>query len=120
VDTSPPSLSPFELIITVILNFAIVGLAEEFCFRGVLLKEFSKKSKFRGLLISSGFFMIYHVFPGIVPLSTFLTFWLYYFIFGVILAGITLLNKGDLIMAIIAHGSFNSILFILSYTDWLG
>ena len=50
--------------------FVAVGLCEEYMFRGVLQKEFSTKSKIVGFLGSSAIFMIYHIFPGIVPLLT--------------------------------------------------
>jgi membrane protease YdiL (CAAX protease family) len=116
VNTSPPSLKIWELMLGVVVMFALVGLSEEFCFRGVLFKEMGKRRPLIGALGSSFFFAIYHVFPGVVPISTFVTFWFYYFLFGVLLAAITHFQKGDLITAIIAHGTFNSLLWILAYT----
>jgi membrane protease YdiL (CAAX protease family) len=116
VNVTPPSLSLFELILSCIIMFVLVGFSEEFCFRGVILKQIQKKHKFWAVVGSSAVFMIYHVFPGIVPIQTLATFWLYYFTFGVMLALITIIQKGDLLTAIIAHGTFNSILFIWQYT----
>lgn len=116
VNTSPPSLQVWELVLSVAVMYCLVGLSEEYCFRGVLFKEMGKKSALLGWVGSSLLFSLYHVFPGIVPFSTFLTFWFYYFLFGILLAAITYVQKGDLITAIIAHGTFNSILWILSYT----
>jgi membrane protease YdiL (CAAX protease family) len=115
VNTTPPSMEVWEVIITFIIMFGVVGFSEEFCFRGILFKEFSKKSPILGLLLSSGLFMIYHVFPGVVPIQTFVTFWLYYFTFGIILGILTWIQKGDLLTAIIAHGTFNSLLFAIQF-----
>lgn len=115
VNTTPPSMEIWEVIISFVLMFGVVAFSEEFCFRGVLFKEFGKKSPLLGLILSSGLFMIYHVFPGIVPIQTFVTFWLYYFIFGIILGLLTWIQKGDLLMAIVAHGTFNSLLFAIQF-----
>ncbi|MCF2141520.1 MAG: CPBP family intramembrane metalloprotease [Candidatus Lokiarchaeota archaeon] len=119
----PPPPNPFLIwaiiVVGVALMYMTVALSEEFCYRGVILKEIGHKSKFWALILSSGFFMIYHVFPGIVPWATFLTFWSYYFTFGLLLGGITLFQKGDLITSIIAHGTFNSILWVQLYLPYL-
>ncbi len=123
--TPPPPDSPntiliwILIIIGVVVMFVFVSLSEEFCFRGVLQKEFGHISPILGILLSSFFFMLYHVFPGIVPWATFLTFWLYYFSFGLLLATITYFRKGDLVISIIAHGSFNSILWIRLFLPYL-
>ena len=125
VNTTPPPPPPDPLIIWtliivgVILIFVTVAFAEEFCFRGVLLKEFNHKNKIFGVILSSALFMLFHVFPGIVPWATFLTFWLYYFVFGVLLSLVTLFQKGDLIVSIVAHGTFNSIIWIVMYLSYL-
>ncbi len=125
VNTTPPPPPPNPLIIWtliivgIIVIFITVAFAEEFCFRGVLLKELNHKNKFFGVIFSSALFMLFHVFPGIVPWSTFVTFWLYYFAFGVLLSLITLIQKGDLIVSIVAHGTFNSIIWIMLYTRYL-
>lgn len=125
VNTTPPPPPPDPVIIWtliivgVIIIFITVAFAEEFCFRGVLLKEFGHINKILGVLLSSALFMLFHVFPGIVPIQTFLTFWLYYFSFGVLLALITLFQKGDLLVVIIAHGTFNSIIWVSRYLSYL-
>ena len=127
VNTTPPPPSPETepliiwtlIIVGVIVIFVTVAFAEEFCFRGVLLKEFNHKNKVFGVILSSVLFMMFHVMPGIVPWSTFLTFWLYYFSFGVLLSLVTLFQKGDLIVSIVAHGTFNSIIWIRLYVSYL-
>ena len=125
VNTTPPPPPPDPLIIWtliiigVIVIFVTVAFAEEFCFRGVLLKEFNHKNKVFGVILSSALFMLFHVFPVIVPWATFLTFWLYYFAFGVLLSLITIFQKGDLIVSIVAHGTFNSIIWIVMYARYL-
>ncbi len=107
------------IIVGVIVIFVTVAFAEEFCFRGVLLKEFNHKNKVFGVILSSTLFMLFHVFPRIVPWSTFVTFWLYYFVFGVLLSLVTIFQKGDLIVSIVAHGTFNSIIWIFMYIRYL-
>ncbi len=127
VDTTPPPPPPetssFEiyliLVIGIVVMFLFVALSEEFCFRGVLQKEFGHIKQFFGLIMSSFLFMIYHVFPGIVPWITFLSFWLYYLVFGILLGLITLYQKGDLIIPIVAHGTINSIIWINLYLPYL-
>lgn len=116
VNVTPPSLSNFELFISILIMFLLVAFSEEFCFRGVIYREIAKKSIFLGVFSSSFFFALYHVFPGIVPIRTFFVFWPYYFTFGIVLALVTFIQKGDLLTALFAHGTFNSILFILQYT----
>ena len=125
VNTTPPPPPPSPLLIWgiiisgILIIFVTVAFAEEFCFRGVLLKEFNHINKFLGVILSSAIFMIYHVFPGIVPWTTFVTFWLYYFSFGVLLSLITMFQRGDLIVAIVAHGTFDSIIWIMLYIRYL-
>lgn len=125
VNTTPPPPPPnpaliwFLIISGVLIMFVFVALSEEFCYRGVIMKEIGHKSKFWAITLSSGFFMLYHVFPGIVPWATFLTFWPYYLIFGILLALITQFQKGDLIIAIVAHGTLNSIIWVRRYLQYL-
>ena len=125
VDTTTPPPPPdpvliWTLIITgVIIQFLFVSLSEEFLFRGVILKEIGHKSKLLGIILSSGFFMLYHLFPGIVPWQTFQVFWLYFFGFGVLLSSITVFSKGDLTIAIVAHGTFNAIGWVTRYLQYL-
>ena len=118
VNTVPPTLAQWELILAIIVMFVIVALSEEYCFRGVLMREIKIGDRYPsapGILLSSFLFGIYHVFPGIVPIQTFFSFFLYYFSFGMMLSLIVRIRRGDLIMAIIAHGTFNSILWYLRF-----
>jgi len=119
----PPPPNPFLIwtiiVIGIILMFVTVSLSEEFLYRGVIMKEIGHKSRFWAIVVSSALFMIYHVFPGIVPWMTFVTFWSYYFIFGLILGCIVLIQKGDLVTAIVAHGVFDSILWVQIYLPYL-
>ena len=125
VNTVPPPPPPSNAIIWlliisgVIVQFGVVALSEEFCFRGVLLKELNHKSLPLGILLSSFFFMIYHILPGVVPIQTTLVFSVYYFVFGLLLSFSALIQKQDLITAIVAHGTFNSILWVMQYISYL-
>lgn len=117
VDVTPPILNPADLIISILISFILVGFSEEFFFRGFLNREIGKTSKIKGAIFSSAFFSLFHVFPGIVPIQTTVTFFLYYFLMGLLFTGLINYRKGQLLSAIIAHGTFNSIIFILNFIN---
>ena len=113
VNTSPPSISIFELVVIIILNYVLIAFCEEFFYRGVIYEHLKQKNQKTAILVSSLLFAFYHVPPGIVPLITTLVFLPYYFIFGVLLCIIVQSDKGKLLTAIIAHGTMNSILYLI-------
>ena len=117
IDVTPPILNPLDLIITIIISFVIVGFSEEFFFRGFLNREIGKNSKIKGNILSGVFFSLYHVFPGLVPIQTTVTFFLYYLLMALLFTGLINYRKGNLISAIIAHGTFNSIIFIMNFIN---
>jgi hypothetical protein len=114
---TPPILNPADLIISILISFILVGFSEEFFFRGFLNREIGKTSKIKGAILSAAFFSLFHVFPGIVPIQTTVTFFLYYFLMGLLFTGLINYRKGQLLSAIIAHGTFNSIILILNFIN---
>ncbi|MHA1727340.1 MAG: lysostaphin resistance A-like protein [Promethearchaeota archaeon] len=119
VNVTPPNKTLLDLILSISVSFLLVGFCEEFFFRGFLFKEFSMKSKKIGGLTSSLIFSIYHVFPGIVPIQTTVTFFLYYLIMGILFVILLYYRKGQILSAIIAHGTFNSLGFIFTFLGWI-
>ncbi|MCP4763860.1 MAG: CPBP family intramembrane metalloprotease [archaeon] len=115
VNVTPPILSIFDLIISILIGFFLIAFCEEFAFRGVIYKEFGELPKKKGLVISGLIFAIYHVFPGIVPIQTTVTYFPYYFFMGILFVYLTYFRKNDLLSAIIAHATFNSIILILDF-----
>jgi membrane protease YdiL (CAAX protease family) len=106
VEVTNPQL--IEIIIIIVLQVLIVGPCEEGFFRGFILKKIKKKSNYLlALIISSLCFTIYHIPPILVPLSTIITFFGYYFTFGLLFGGLYRLNKESLLPCIIAHSLFN-------------
>jgi len=114
IDLIPPSLSTGEIIVFSLINFFVIGLCEEYFFRSVLFIEFKKKLKNWSYLLNGTIFALYHVFPGIVPIQTTITYFLYYFLLAIFLCVLLETNNNDLLSNIIAHGTFNTIPLILS------
>ena len=114
IDVVPDTLSIAEVIIIIFINFFIIGVCEEYFFRGVLFLELKKYVKNWSYLINGIVFSLYHVFPGVVPIQTTVTYFLYYFILGILLCVLFDSQNNDLISNVIAHGVFNSIPLILS------
>ncbi|MHA1334391.1 MAG: CPBP family intramembrane glutamic endopeptidase [Promethearchaeota archaeon] len=110
----PVKLNIIQLIIIIILEFLLVAICEEAFFRGFLLTKLANKiKKYYATIISSIFFAIYHVPPFLVPIATIITFFGYFFSFGILLSLIFYLFKGSLIPCILAHGFFNVLIIIL-------
>jgi len=113
INTTPLQPNLAQLIIIIILQLIIVGPCEEGFFRGFILKRCENKVKsIYAILISSFFFAIYHTPPLLVSLATIITYFSYYFVFGLLLALIFKFFKNSLIPCSIAHSFFN-ILIIL-------
>ncbi|MHA1731641.1 MAG: CPBP family intramembrane glutamic endopeptidase [Promethearchaeota archaeon] len=113
VDTSPPSLNHFQVVLVVVLMFVVVGACEELFFRGLLLEELPGRSSVR-VFIATILFAIYHVPPGIVPLQTTSTFIWYYASLGLVL-GLLYLWRGSLLAPIVAHGLFNAVHIVAAF-----
>lgn len=119
IDVSPDGISIGEVICTIIIYFGIVGVCEEYFFRCVLFVELKKVVKNWSYIINGLVFSLFHVFPGIVPLQTTITYFFYYFILGVLLCILFDSQNNDLLSNIIAHGLFNSIpLFLILFRSF--
>jgi len=114
ISTTPIQPNLIQVIIIAILQIIMVGPCEEAFFRAFLIKKIKVKFKLvYTIIISSIIFAIYHVPPFLVPLATIITFFGYYFIFGVLLALIFVYFNYSLIPCSIAHSCFNILLFLI-------
>ena len=112
ISVEPINPQPIELVIIIILQVLIVGPCEEGFFRGFVLKKIKNKSNFiLALIISSLCFTIYHIPPILVPISTIITFFGYYFSYGLLFGGLYMINKESLLPSMVAHSLFN--IFVL-------
>ena len=114
ISTTPIQPNSTQLIIIVILQLLITGPCEEAFFRAFIIKKLNSKFKVAySIIISSIAFAFYHVPPFLVPIATIITFFGYYFIFGVLLALIFVYFKYSLIPCSIAHSCFNILLILI-------
>ncbi len=113
ISVEPMNPQLIELAIIIVLQVLIVGPCEEGFFRGFVLKKIKNKSNYiLALIISSLCFTIYHVPPILVPLSTVITFFGYYFTFGLLFGGLYRINKESLLPSMVAHSLFNILVLI--------
>lgn len=114
ISTAPIQPTLIQLIILTTLQIIVVGPCEEAFFRGFLIKKFNIKLKlFYSIVISSTIFTLYHVPPFLVPVSTIITFFGYYFTFGLLLALIFVYFNYSIIPCSIAHSCFNVLLMVI-------
>jgi len=113
ISTTPFNPTIIEVIILIAIQIIIVAPCEEGFFRGFIIKKCSKKMKLLYSLIFSSFiFTIYHVPPFLVPLSTIVTFFGYYFFFGIFLSLTFILFKNSLLPGTIAHFTLNILILL--------
>ncbi|MBY9018451.1 MAG: CPBP family intramembrane metalloprotease [Candidatus Lokiarchaeota archaeon] len=113
ISVEPMNPQLIELVIIIVLQVLIVGPCEEGFFRGFILKKIKHKSNYIfALIISSLCFTIYHVPPILVPISTIITFFGYYFTFGLLFGGLYRINKESLLPNMVAHSLFNILILI--------
>jgi len=113
ITTIPIQPSLIQLFILIILQIIIIGPCEEAFFRAFLIKKLNYRFKRSySILISSICFAFYHVPPFLVPTTTILTFFGYFFVFGVILALIFIYFNYSIIPVAIAHSLFNILILI--------
>jgi membrane protease YdiL (CAAX protease family) len=114
INTTPIQPNVIQMTILIILQIIITGPCEEAFFRGFLIKKFNLKLKsIYSILISSTIFSLYHVPPFLVPFSTVITFFGYYFTFGLLLSSIYIYFNYSIIPNSIAHSLFNILVMII-------
>jgi membrane protease YdiL (CAAX protease family) len=114
IQTNPINPTFVQFILITIMQLAIVGPCEESFFRGFLLKRIKDKFKtIYAIIFSSTCFTLYHVPPFLVPISTIVTFFFYYFTFGILLALICVSFDYSLIPCSIAHSFLNILIMFL-------
>jgi membrane protease YdiL (CAAX protease family) len=106
--------TPLQLYIFILIQFLIIGPCEESFFRGFIIVKLKNKIRLiYTLIISSLIFTLYHVPPFLVPLSTIISYFGYYFTIGFILAIIFIYSNFSLIPTSLAHSVFNFLILIL-------
>jgi membrane protease YdiL (CAAX protease family) len=114
ISTMPIEPNFSQIIILILLQILIVGPCEEAFFRGFLINKFKSSIKLPfSIIISSVFFAFYHVPPFLVPLATVITYFGYYFTFGLLLSLIFIYFNNSLIPCSIAHSSYNILLLLI-------
>ncbi len=114
ISTIPFQPNIVQIIILVILQIIIIGPCEEAFFRGFIIKKLNVKMKIAyTVIISSILFSLYHVPPFLVPLATTITYFGYYFVFGVLLASIFIFFEYSLIPCSISHSCLNVLLLLV-------
>jgi len=113
ISTSPNSPTIIQLIVLVAIQVVIVAPCEEGFFRGFIIRKSRKKMKLLySITFSSIIFSIYHVPPFLVPLSSIITFFGYYFFFGIFLSLSFVLFKNSLLPSSIAHSTLNILILL--------
>ncbi len=113
ITTQPVNPSFIQLALLIAIQIIIIGPCEEAFFRGFIINKSKHKVKLiYSILLSSFLFTIYHVPPFLVPLTTIITFFGYYFTFGILLSLVFVAFKGSLLPSSIAHSSLNILLLI--------
>ena len=114
ISTVPIQPNLIQIIIIVILQIIIVGPCEEAFFRVFIIKKTQVKAKLGySVVISSIIFAFYHVPPFLVPLATIITFFGYYFTFGLLLALVFIYFDNSIIPISIAHSCFNILVLLI-------
>lgn len=114
ITTEPFNPTITQLIIIITIQIIIVGPCEEGFFRGFIIKKSQKKMKLiYSVILSTFIFTIYHVPPFLVPVSTIITYFGYFFTLGTLLALTFIFFKNSLLPGSIAHSMFNILILIL-------
>ena len=113
ISTQPMNPNFIQLSFLIAIQIVIIGPCEEAFFRSFIINKSKNKVKIiYSIIFSSFLFAIYHVPPFLVPLSTIITFFGYYFTFGILLSLVFVAFNGSLLPSSIAHSSFNILLLI--------
>ena len=113
ISTQPMNPNFIQLSLLIAIQIIVIGPCEEAFFRGFVINKSKYKVKLiYSIILSSFLFALYHVPPFLVPLTTIITFFGYYFTFGILLSLIFVAFKGSLLPNSIAHSSFNILLLM--------
>ncbi|MBD3195552.1 MAG: CPBP family intramembrane metalloprotease [Candidatus Lokiarchaeota archaeon] len=114
ISTQPLQPNILQLFILIMQQIFIIAVCEEFFFRAFLIEKISYKlNVIHAMIISSLFFAIYHVPPFLVPLSTIITYFGYYFFFALLLGTLYIVLNQSLLSVIVAHSTFNILVILL-------
>ena len=115
INTSPLNPDPIQIVILILLQAIIVAPCEEGFFRGFIIKKTEQKlTTSWAIIIASICFTFFHVPPFIVTIETIISFFGYYFLFGILLALLFVLFKYSLLPCSIAHALFNILIILLA------
>ncbi len=114
INTAPINPDIIQILIIIILQVIIVAPCEEGFFRGFIIKKIEQKLKpLWAIVIASICFAFFHTPPFLVSIATIISYFGYYFTFGVLLSLVFKLFDESLIPGLIAHAFFNILIFLL-------
>lgn len=114
INAAPINSNLLEIIFIIILQVLITSPSEEGFFRGFLIQKFNRKLKLKyTVLISSALFTFYHLPPFLVPVTTIITYFGYYFLLGFLLALIFIYSNKSIMICIISHSIFNIFILVM-------
>ena len=114
ISTSPINADPLQILIMIILQLVIVAPCEEGFFRGFIIKKSEQKLKTPwAVIMASTFFAFFHTPPCFVSISTIISYFGYYFTFGVLLDLVFKFFDDSLIPCLVAHAFFNILIIIV-------
>ncbi len=113
ISTTPNQPNLLQLLILMLIQLTVVAISEEAFFRSFVIQKFNNIFRpYVSIAISSLLFSLYHVPPFIVPLSTVITYFGYYFTIGVVLALLFIWSNKNLLSVVICHGWFNILVLL--------
>ncbi len=109
-------MNSVQLVLIWVAMFVAVGFGEELLYRGFTQRGLVKKwGKGAGILVTAMLFTLAHIVPGLVPIQTFIVFFLPYFAISLLLGYMREWRKGNLLACIIAHGFYNSLILTFAF-----
>lgn len=104
-ETSLPSFSALNFILTVVTVCVLPALFEEFFFRGILTRSLSGSGRLTASLIAGVYFSLFHMNPAQTP---------YQFVTGFCFC-LLALDSGSVFPAVVAHFLNNFVIVLLNY-----
>ena len=103
-----------QTIIFVIIQFLIIGPCEESFFRGFIIRKLNGKIRLvYAIIFSSLMFTLYHIPPFLVPISTIVNYFAYYFTIGITLSLVFRYSNYSLLPCSVAHSVFNFMILLV-------